>query len=112
MQDTVLPDYSDPRDRISGIDEIETLEAESGERIIFVTRPTFLFIGVGYILCVLAAIVINIGLAYLGINVIISLALSALIFVFPIYAHILRSTVLYTLTDSRIEIACGFLHRT
>lgn len=90
--------------------------AESGEveRMIFTARPTMLFIKIGYALTVLAAILLTIVLAMIPISIplYISIPFALALLLIPAYYHIKRNMVLYTLTDSKIEIDQGLIART
>ncbi len=86
--------------------------AEQRERVIFKTRPTLLFIIVGYSICALLSIVVMITLARLGVSAPISLLGALFFLLFPAYYHIRRNAQRYTLTDSRVEIDRGVLVRT
>jgi uncharacterized membrane protein YdbT with pleckstrin-like domain len=91
---------------------------ESGEleeTRIFSIRPTAIFIQIGYVFAVLIGIGLVAVLALLGMPA--SLWwLSVLVgfspLLVPAYHHLMRNMVLYTLTDSKIEIDTGFISRT
>lgn len=95
-----------------------TNESNDLERTIFTARPTLIFIKLGYVAAALGGILLVILLAILGrwANfsvpwfIYIPLALSLLLI--PAYYHFKRNTVLYTLTDSKIEIDQGLIART
>ncbi|MEJ7713326.1 MAG: PH domain-containing protein [Pyrinomonadaceae bacterium] len=89
-----------------------TREAAESERVIFKTRPTLLFIIIGYSICALLSIVVMIILARLGVSAPISLLVALFFLLFPAYYHIRRNAQRYTLTDSRVEIDRGVLVRT
>jgi membrane protein YdbS with pleckstrin-like domain len=82
------------------------------ERTIFTTRPTLLFVKVGYALAVLGGILLVALLAFTPVPTWISVLLGLLLLLIPAYYHIKRNTVRYTLTDSKIEIDQGFISRT
>jgi membrane protein YdbS with pleckstrin-like domain len=87
---------------------------EADERIIFSVRPTFLFIGIGYVLAAVAGLGLSILLAmfagqYVSAPVAVLLTLPLLLI--PAYKHLKRNTVKYTLTDSKIEIDQGLIAR-
>ena len=84
------------------------------ERVIFTARPTMLFIKIGYGLTVLAAILLTILVAKLPIEISLYITIpSALaLLLIPAFYHIKRNMVLYTLTDSKIEIDQGLIART
>lgn len=84
------------------------------ERVIFTARPTMLFIKIGYGVTVLAAILLTILLAMLPISIslYITIPFALALLLVPAYYHIKRNMVLYTLTDSKIEIDQGLIART
>jgi len=89
-------------------------EADAAERIIFSVRPTFLFIGIGYVLAAVAAVGLSILLAmfaeqYISASIAVLLTLPLLLI--PALKHLKRNTVKYTLTDSKIEIDQGLIAR-
>jgi membrane protein YdbS with pleckstrin-like domain len=89
-------------------------ETEEAERVIFSVRPTFLFIGIGYVLAAAAAVGLSILLAmfagqYVSAPVAVFLTLPLLLI--PAFKHLKRNTVKYTLTDSKIEIDQGLIAR-
>lgn len=89
-------------------------ESSDIEQIIFTTRPTMLFIKIGYGLTVLGAILLTILLAMLPVTIslYISIPFALALLLIPAYYHIKRNMVLYTLTDSKIEIDQGLIART
>jgi uncharacterized membrane protein YdbT with pleckstrin-like domain len=89
--------------------------AEAEEQTVFTVRPTLLFVKVGYALAVLGAFLLIALLAWqpwLAIPFYVSLPVSLVLFLLPAYKHLMRNTVRYTLTDSKIEIDQGFISRT
>jgi membrane protein YdbS with pleckstrin-like domain len=89
-------------------------EADEAERIIFSVRPTFLFIGIGYVLAAVAAVGLSILLAmfagqYVSASIAVLLTLPLLLI--PAFKHLKRNTIKYTLTDSKIEIDQGLIAR-
>jgi membrane protein YdbS with pleckstrin-like domain len=88
---------------------------EAEERTIFTVRPTLLFVKLGYLLAVVGAFLLIALLAWqpwLTVPFFVSLPLSLVLFLFPAYKHLMRNSVRYTLTDSKIEIDEGFISRT
>ncbi len=93
-------------------------DAELDEPKIFSIRPTLMFVKMGYALAVIAAFLFAALLA--TIVPILSLPVSSLLVVglgisfllIPAYYHIRQKTVLYTLTDSKVEIDEGLLSKT
>jgi membrane protein YdbS with pleckstrin-like domain len=88
--------------------------ADETERVIFTVRPTFLFIGIGYVLAAAVGVGLSILLAmfagqYVSAPVAVLLTLPLLLI--PAYKHLRRNTVKYTLTDSKIEIDQGLIAR-
>jgi len=89
-------------------------EDDDIERVIFHVRPTFLFIGIGYGIAAIAAILLTVALAYFDVlSPLISLLLALPLLLVPAYHHLRRNTINYTLTDSKIVIDQGLVsHRT
>jgi Predicted membrane protein len=88
-------------------------ESSDLEHTIFTARPTMLFIKIGYVAAALGAVLLTILLAmlpFIAWYVALPIALSLLLI--PAYYHIKRNTVLYTMTDSKIEIDQGLIART
>jgi membrane protein YdbS with pleckstrin-like domain len=88
-------------------------EAEA-EQVIFSVRPTFLFIGIGYILAAAAAVGLSILLAMFAgqyISAPIAVFITLPLLLIPAVKHLRRNTVKYTLTDSKIEIDQGLIAR-
>ena len=82
------------------------------ERTIFTTRPTLLFVKIGYGLAGLGAILLVILLALTPVQWWVSVPLALALLLVPAFYHIKRNTVRYTLTDSKVEIDQGFIART
>ncbi|HWS85529.1 MAG TPA: PH domain-containing protein [Pyrinomonadaceae bacterium] len=85
------------------------------ERTIFTVGPTLLFVKVGYVLAALGAILLVVLLAWqpwVSVPVYVSIPLALALLLWPAYKHLMRNTVRYTLTDSKIEIDEGFISRT
>jgi membrane protein YdbS with pleckstrin-like domain len=84
------------------------------EQVIFSVRPTFLFIGIGYILAAVAAVGLSILLAMFAgqyISAPIAVLITLPLLLIPAVKHLRRNTVKYTLTDSKIEIDQGLIAR-
>jgi len=85
---------------------------------IFSIRPTLMFVKMGYGLAVLSAFLLAALIATIG--PVISLPVSSGIVVLlgvsllliPAYYHVRQKTVIYTLTDSKVEIDEGLLSKT
>jgi membrane protein YdbS with pleckstrin-like domain len=87
--------------------------ANDVEREIFKTRPTLLFIKIGYGLAALGAILVIILLAYfVSAPWWLALPIALALLLIPAYYHVKRNLVLYTLTNHKLEVAEGFLTRT
>jgi uncharacterized membrane protein YdbT with pleckstrin-like domain len=93
----------------------ESKENEIEEKQVFSIRPTLLFVKIGYVAAVICAFLLVVVLYYLGLAIGIDipwwlsiLAGLALLLV-PAFYHLKQKTVLYTLTDSKIEIDEGFI---
>jgi uncharacterized membrane protein YdbT with pleckstrin-like domain len=82
------------------------------ERQIFTTRPTLLFVKIGYAAAMMGAILLTILLAYLGVSALIAVPVALPLLLIPAFYHLKRNTVRYTLTDSKIEIDQGLIART
>lgn len=85
------------------------------ESVIFTARPTMLFIKMGYVVAVLAAILLTIGLnmiQFVSIPLYVSLPVALALLLIPAYYHLKRNMLRYTLTDSKIEIDHGLIART
>ena len=85
------------------------------ERTIFTVGPTLLFIKIGYVLAALGAVLLVALLAWqpwVSVPVFVSIPLALLLLLWPAYKHLMRNSVRYTLTDSKIEIDEGFISRT
>jgi uncharacterized membrane protein YdbT with pleckstrin-like domain len=86
---------------------------ESGlESTIFSVRPTLLFVKAGYVAAVLAAILLIVGLAFVGVPAYISVPVSLALLLIPAYYHLKRNMVRYTVTDSTMQIDTGLIART
>jgi len=85
---------------------------------IFSIRPTALFINIGYVLAILGGIALVVllsllsGAAGIAVPWWISVLLGLAPLLIPAYHHLMRNMILYTLTDSKIEIDKGFISRT
>jgi membrane protein YdbS with pleckstrin-like domain len=83
------------------------------ERQIFKTRPTLLFIKIGYGLAALGSILVIILLAaVISAPWWIALPIALALLVIPAYYHLKRNMVQYVLTNHKLEIDEGFLART
>ncbi|MDT5121172.1 MAG: hypothetical protein QOC96_654 [Acidobacteriota bacterium] len=87
--------------------------ASAVEQQIFKTRPTLLFIKIGYGLAALGAILVIVLLAsYTNAPWWVSLPIALALLLIPAYYHLKRNMVQYTLTSNKLEIDEGFISRT
>ena len=82
------------------------------EHVVFTVRPTMIFIKAGYVLAVLAGILLVFLLASIGVPAYISVALALALLLIPAWYHVKRNMVRYTVTDSKLEIDTGLIART
>jgi membrane protein YdbS with pleckstrin-like domain len=85
------------------------------ERTIFTVSPTLLFVKIGYLLAALGAVLLVALLAWqpwVSVPVSVSIPIGLALLLWPAYKHLMRNTVRYTLTDSKIEIDQGLTSRT
>jgi membrane protein YdbS with pleckstrin-like domain len=83
------------------------------ERQIFKTRPTLLFIKIGYGLAALGSILVIVLLAaVISAPWWIALPIALALLIIPAYYHLKRNMVQYVLTNHKLEIDEGFLART
>ena len=89
--------------------------AAEEEQTIFTVRPTLLFVKIGYLLAALAGLLLVALLAWLPwftVPFYVSIPLALALLLVPAYKHLMRNSVQYKLTDSKIEIDRGFVSRT
>src|SRR5947209_4793967 len=86
---------------------------DEDEHVIFTVRPTFMFVGIGYIIAALSAILLTVLLALYvrQMPVIYALPVALLFLLIPAWKHLKRNALKYTLTDSKIEIDQGLISR-
>jgi len=88
------------------------------EPVIFRVRPTLLFVKLGYALAALGGLLLIALLTFIGarwdfnVPLYVSIPLALALLLVPAYRHLKRNMVLYTLTDSKIEIDEGFISQT
>ena len=89
-------------------------ESTDIERTIFTARPTMLFIKFGYVVAALGAVLLTVLLAMLlpSVSFYIWLPIALALLLIPAYFHVKRNMILYTLTDSKIEIDQGLIAKT
>jgi membrane protein YdbS with pleckstrin-like domain len=88
---------------------------EAEEQVVFTVRPTLLFVKIGYALAALGAVLLVVLLAWqqwVTVPVYVSVPLALALLLIPAYKHLMRNTIRYTLTDSKVEIDRGFVSRT
>lgn len=88
---------------------------DTEEKVIFKVRPTLLFIKIGYALAALGAVLLVALLAWqpwVPISPYVSIPLALALLLIPAYKHLMRNTILYTLTDAKIEMDRGLVSRT
>lgn len=99
--------------RIATKKDLATEETE--EKKVFSIRPTLLFVKIGYAAAVISAFLLVVILYYLGLAIGVNIPwwLSVLaglaLLLIPAFYHLRQKTVLYTLTDSKVEIDEGFI---
>jgi len=88
---------------------------EGEEKKVFSIRPTLLFVKIGYVAAIISAFLLVVVLYYLGkaigidISPWISVPAGLALLLIPAFYHLKQKTVLYTLTDSKVEIDEGFI---
>ncbi len=88
---------------------------EAEEKKIFSIRPTLLFVKIGYVAAVISAFLLVVVLYYLGktigfdVSPWISVPAGLALLLIPAFYHLKQKTVLYTLTDAKVEIDEGFI---
>jgi membrane protein YdbS with pleckstrin-like domain len=101
----VLPDAPRP--------DLPRTVAPPDESVIFTVRPTFLFVGVGYILAALGAILLTVlfALYIKSLPAVYALPVALLLLLIPAWKHLKRNALKYTLTDAKLEIDEGLFSR-
>lgn len=92
-------------------------ETEEEEKQVFSIRPTLLFVKIGYAAAVVCAFLLVVVLYYLDKLIFntptipwwFSVLAGLSLLLIPAFFHLKQKTVLYTLTDSKIEIDEGFI---
>jgi membrane protein YdbS with pleckstrin-like domain len=88
------------------------------EKIIFTAQPTMIFVIARYIAAAILTLIVTVISAFLhsrfqiSFAPLIALVFGLLIFLNPIYHHILRQREVYTLTNHKIEFTYGLLSKT
>jgi membrane protein YdbS with pleckstrin-like domain len=88
---------------------------DAPDDVVFSTRPTMLFIKIGYAAAVIGAILLIILLnmiKFIDIPLFISVPVALALLLIPAYYHLKRNMVRYTLTEAKIEIDYGLIART
>jgi len=102
-----------PQEATRAVPLRRTADEPEEERVIFTVRPTFLFVGLGYGLAALGAILITVLLAVFvkQLPAYYALPVALLLLLIPAFKHLKRNALKYTLTDSKIEIDEGLFSR-
>jgi membrane protein YdbS with pleckstrin-like domain len=87
-------------------------DADDLEQVVFTVRPTLLFVKAGYIAAAIGAILLIILLAWIGLPAYISVPVALALLLIPLYYHLKRNMIRYTVTDSKMEIDTGLIART
>lgn len=87
---------------------------DDSETKIFSVTPTLKFVYAGYVLTVLGAflVVILLTIFFPGVTPLIAVIVGLLLLLVPLYFHLKKKLVRYTLTDTTIEIDRGLISRT
>jgi uncharacterized membrane protein YdbT with pleckstrin-like domain len=94
-------------------DEIDyEAEGEEEEEVIFRIGPAFHFVTAAYAVAILLSILLTTAAAKLGLPIAVALAISALLFLYPLRLHIENKRVVYTLTSIKIEVEEGLFSQT
>jgi uncharacterized membrane protein YdbT with pleckstrin-like domain len=92
--------------------------AEDDEEQIFSIRPTLLFVKIGYGVTVVCSFLLVILLNFFGsligfgIPAVLSVAAGLALLLIPAYFHVRQKMLLFTLTDSKVEIDEGLISKT
>lgn len=92
--------------------QAQGLESNEGERIVFMLRPTLLFIKTGYVAAALCSLLLIVLLALANVPTLLSVLMGLALLLVPAFYHLRQNAIRYTLTDSKIEIDRGLLSRT
>jgi membrane protein YdbS with pleckstrin-like domain len=117
---TEVYDAEETRIAKQGKQYVERIDEDGDvERVIFVARPTLLFVKIGYVLAALGAIALVALLTFLGtwllipwVGLFVGIPLGLALLLIPAFKHIKRNMIRYTVTDSKLEIDEGFISRT
>ncbi len=99
---TNSPDLPSTRDRANGL---------PADQILFQLRPAFYEVGFAYVMAALLSL-LTAGMGYFGLPLQWVLILAVIFFLLPVYKHIQRNRVIYTLTPNKIEIDSGLFSKT
>ena len=95
----------------SGLPESLTASDEI-QHTVFTVRPTLIFIKLGYVLAILAAIALVFLRALIDVPADLRVPLALCLLLSPAYYHLKRNMIRYTVTDSTLEIDTGLFART
>lgn len=87
-------------------------EDEDQEEIIFRIGPAFYFVTAAYVVAILLSILLTTAAAKLGLPIGVALAISALLFLYPLRLHIENKRIAYTLTSIKVEVEEGLFSQT
>lgn len=87
-------------------------KSQQSDQVIFRIRPAFYSVGLAYAIAVLFSLAAAAAIGMLSGPPWAMFVFAAVFFTFPIYRHIQRNRVIYTLTTAKIEIEYGLLSKT
>ena len=96
---------------LSGQSSISTPNLPAQEECLFKIQPAFLFVALSYAWAAVFTIFATTLIAYLGGSLILVLAVSALLFAYPLSQHLKWSKVSYLLSNTKIEIQQGVIEK-
>lgn len=82
------------------------------DKIIFRIRPSFYLVGVAYAIATTLSLLISGVIGYFGGPLWVVFTAAAVFFLIPVYRHIQRNRIIYTLTPVKIEIDSGIFSKT
>lgn len=82
------------------------------EQVLFCAHPSFDRIAIGYMIAALLSLFASAAIGSFGGPFRLVLLATAVLFAVPIYRHIRRNHITYTLTNIELEIEYGVLYRT
>jgi uncharacterized membrane protein YdbT with pleckstrin-like domain len=101
--------------RVATRSGVDTVRSDSDATRIFSVTPTLKFVYVGYALAILGAFML-VGIVSIFLSTTVSVAASVILgmalLLIPLFFHLRKKLVRYTLTDTTIEIDRGLISRT